>query len=283
MSEVYTFAEEQLSNVSHVLFGNQKQASVINAAVVKIVARGLVDVAGESCLNSEQSVIDAATDYLQTLCDNGMAGDHTFVMLLAGEQSLANLLEVGPKTLHVNQPNPESPKYTFRVGMLGEEPEVDNSAETLGDVFSGMGMLIKGAGTVTPVDGSGKPVFTHHAQGTSTPTSGCPYNPTDDYATRARKIKDAILPLCPNAVKTEIPDNEYAQALCMAEYYYKNIHSAELDTTSNVGFSDSLPVKVAADTIDTIYYTRDDGVSVDEIANKLGFTPDEIKNILSNY
>lgn len=281
MSEVYTFAEEQLSNVSHVLFGNQKQASVINAAVVKIVARGLADVSGESCLNTEQSVIETISDYLQTMCDTGVIGDHNLVMLLAGEQSLANLLEVGPKTLHVNQPNPESPKYTFRVGMLGEEPEVDNSAETLGDVFSGMGMLIKGAGTVTPVDGSGKPVFTHHASSES--TTCCPYNPTDDFPTRARKIKDAILPLCPNAVKTEIPDNEYAQALCMAEYYYKNIQSEGLDTTSTVDFGDSLPVKVAADTIDAIYYMRDDGVSVDEIANKLGFTPDEIRNILSNY
>lgn len=253
MNELFNLSEQQLTNVTHVLFGNQKQANVINKAVVKIVARGLLDVSNSSCLDSEESVIKAATDYLQSLCDNGFSGSEHFVMLLAGEQSLACLKETGPKMVHVNQPNPESPKYTFRVGMLGEEPDVDNSAE-LSDTSTGTGIL---------------------GSSTSASFAECPYEPTDDFATRARKIKDAILPLCPGVVKTEIPNDEYAQALCMAEYYYKNIYTGE---------NNSKPVKpvVSSDTVKKVCNAWAGGNTINSITKLVNLDSSTIKEILND-
>lgn len=198
MSEIFNLTENQVQNVKHVLFGNQKQANVINEAVVKLVARGLCEVSTSSACDSEESVIKAITEYFQTLVDNQTQGNPTLIMLMGGEQSLANLREVGPKVVIAEQPNPESPKYIFRIRMLGvDDGDVDMSAEsseTTGSEFPAM----------------------------NTPEVECPYEPTDDFPTRARKIKDAILPLIPDGVKMEIPNDEYAQALCCAEYYYKN-------------------------------------------------------------
>jgi hypothetical protein len=120
-------------------------------------------------------------------------------MLLAGEQSLANLDAQGPKSVYVEQPNPESPKYLFRIYMLGESPAITRTAEA-GNSELNVNQVVT------------TPAF----------TDDCPYDPMDSYAVRAEKIKKAILPLVPDIVKTEIPDNDYAQALCMAEYYYRH-------------------------------------------------------------
>lgn len=192
--------EQQVTNVKKVIFGNQKQANVTNEAVVKIIARGIAEEYSTDVLNSEESFVDACKNYLQSCIDNPASGDDTLVMLLAGEVSLANVKAEGPRVVHVNQPNPESPKFTFRVGILGEDVDVDMSTES-------------GESSVSDSKESGRVGVE------------CPYDKDDDYPTRARKIKDAILPLCPAAVKTEIPNDEYAQALCFAEYYYKNIYN----------------------------------------------------------
>ena len=191
-------SENQVTVVKKVLFGNQKQANVTNEAVVKIVARGIAEVKTVSVLDSEESFATACKEYLQGCIDKTVPVNETLVMLLAGEASLANINSDGPRVVSVDQPNPESPKVLFRVHMLGEEATVDMSAES-GEVNTAYA-----------------PVTTHVS-------TECAYDRDDDLATRARKIKDAILPLCPAAVVAEIPDNEYAQALCYAEYYYRNI------------------------------------------------------------
>lgn len=190
--------EEQVTNVKRVIFGNQKQANVTNEAVVKIIASGIASVKHSSVLNSEIEFVDACEEYLND-CVKGRTPDDTLVMLLAGEQSLANVKADGPRVVKVSQPNPESPKYIFRVCMLGEDADVDMSA-TEGEIETSSISL-----------------------SSSKVSTDCPYERDDDLATRARKIKDAILPLCPDTVKKEIPNDEYAQALCYAEYYYKNI------------------------------------------------------------
>lgn len=192
--------EQQVTNVKKVIFGNQKQANVTNEAVVKIIARGISEKHSADVLDSEESFVDACKNYLQSCIDNPTYGDDTLIMLLAGEVSLANIKADGPRVVHVNQPNPESPKFTFRVGMLGEDVGIDMDANSGDNVVSEVKQSRK-----VNID--------------------CPYDKDDDYLTRARKIKDAILPLCPASVKTEIPNDEYAQALCFAEYYYKNIYN----------------------------------------------------------
>ena len=196
MLEIFDLSQKQVDNVKHVLFGNQRQSDVINEAVVKIVARGLLEVGSVSSLDSEDNVVMTIRDYLQNLVDNNQFGNETLVMLVSGEQSLANLKSVGPKVVTYDQPNPDSPKYAFRVIMLGQSENIDMSA---------MVSAYRQATNVVKADSN----------------DDCPYEQDDDFPTRARKIKDAILPLVPNAVKSEIQD-EYAQALCCAEYYYKN-------------------------------------------------------------
>jgi len=251
MSYTIQLSDEQLSNVSHVLFGNQKQASVINKAVVKIVAKGLINVAGDSCLNSQEAIISTAKGYLQKLCDNGFSGDETFIMLLCGTESLACLKETGPKMVHVNQPNVESPKHNFRVTMLGENPEIDRSAELSDSAAS---------------------------NATALPSStSCPYEPTDDFPTRARKIKDAILPLCPEVLKHELSD-EYAQALCMAEYYYKNVYTGN----STVSAPESTKPAVDEQTVKGICEMWRNGSSGGEISSKYNLEFSVVKQILKD-
>ena len=187
--------EQQLTNVKHVLFGKQKQANVINESVVKIVAKGISEVCGASSLDSESAFVEAVNDYLKRIVEGGTTGTDNLIMLLCGEQSLANLNEIGPKQVYCNQPNPESPKYIFRILMLGEEPDVDNSA----------------------IDD----VQTTTASTPSTVSFASLYERDDDIPTRAEKIKNAIVKTVPDAVKRELDGNEWAQALYCAQDYFK--------------------------------------------------------------
>lgn len=199
--------EQQLTNVKHVLFGKQKQANVINESVVKIVARGISEVSGASVLDSESSFIAAVTSYLTRVIEGSTSGTDTLIMLLCGEQSYANLSEIGPKEVYCHQPNPESPKFIFRILMLGEEPDVDNSAE----------------------DGS----YSEPAKSSSVNFTDM-YEKDDDIPTRARKIKDAILTTVPDVVKQELSGNDYAQALYCAQDYFKYANVPHTSTTETL-------------------------------------------------
>lgn len=252
----YNLTEEQVLNVKHVLFGNQKQANVTNEAVVKIVARGISEVKGANSLNSESSFVEACRDYLQMVIEAKTTGTDTLIMLLAGEKSLANLNDIGPKQVYVNQPNPESPKHVFRILMLGQEAEVDMSAED----------------NVIPV-----------SSGASVSTS-CPYERDDDIPTKARKIKDAILPLVPDIVKKELAGNEYAQALYEAEYYYKNVYKESMKSAVTNAVKTFNPADYNLDTQAIAQITRDQasGKSLGEIAGYFKVGANVIKQVLNS-
>lgn len=190
----FDFTENELKSVKNVLFGLQKQSNVTNDSVVYYVASQL-----KSSFNQQWStdgeVVELIKKYLDK-CINSYMGDddELTVALIAGKQSLANIKANKPTIVVIEPISETSPKCKIRVNVLGEDPaEEDNTYE---------------AELHNPI---------------AKPTIGPDevYDPSDDFATRARKIKDAILPLIPQGVKEEIPDNEYAQALCCAEYYYK--------------------------------------------------------------
>lgn len=203
MERMFEITQEQFDNVKHVLFGNQKQANVINEAVVKIVARGLLEISSSTACDSEDAVVTTLTNYFQTLIDNNQMGNETLVLLTAGEQSLENLRNVGPKVVNVEQPNPESPKFNFRVYMLGEVPDIDRTVTTTTEQPE-----------IKPLRETGNAPYVYSEDNPL-------YDPTDDFPTRVKKITDAILPLVPDAVKRELSDPT-AQALCCAEYFYRN-------------------------------------------------------------
>lgn len=189
----FDFTEQELGYVKDVLFGLQKQSDATNDAVVLYVASQL-KAHKDQPFTSDAQVEELIKDYLQLCADNIMVeDDELFVALVAGKTSLANAKEYKPHYISVEPISDTSPKRKFRVKLMGEEDAIeDNSYST--DIQSVIERPVVGA------------------------DSGI--DPNADFATRARQIKDAILPLVPDGVKTEIPDNEYAQALCCAEYYY---------------------------------------------------------------
>lgn len=197
---------EQVTNVKQVLFGKQKQANVTNEAVVKIIARALSSNFGEDVLNSEKSVVKACTDFLQKCIDSATDEsfediDETVVMLLAGEKSLACLMSAGPKEVYSAQPNPESPKYIFRVIPLGDQPDIDMSAES--DI----------------PDKSDRPNL-----------ETIEVNPQcNSYVDLANELCKRILPFVTQPIVNDLPDNVYAQCLCAAEGYYRY----KFDTVGN--------------------------------------------------
>ena len=186
-------SKEQLDNVKHVLFGNQKQANVINDAVVGIVAEGLLEITHSAALDTESNVVEAIKGYLQAKIDGGPGSD-TLVKLVAGEQSFANLSAVGPKTVYAEPISPESPKYNFRIVMLGDQPGIDHEAEARAE----------------------QPVL----------NTSIPYEPgfvPDDvsYTAQADYLKNAILPLLPPLIMQELQD-EWKAALVGSQYYFRN-------------------------------------------------------------
>ena len=184
---------EQLANVKAVLFGNQKQANVINEAVVQIVAEYLD---AESCsMEDEESVVHQIYDVLQLYTKNGVdRDDYTFVLLVTGPKSLQVLQDGVPYVITYDQPSIESPKHNFRITALGEEPEVEVSS-SLPSVHA------------TQFD---KPAASPEEV----------IDPQDTIAEQTRKLKDAILPMVPESYKAEITD-EYAQALSVAKDYFE--------------------------------------------------------------
>lgn len=187
--------EEALQNVKSTLFGNQKQANVINDAVVAIVAQYLD---GEGVdMSTLESTATGIYETLQEVAHTGMTSHgEMFVQLVAGRKSYDVLKEGLPYIVTQNQPNAESPKINFRVIVVGEEEPEDVVENGEKDVYTGV-KFDKPAAAPDEV-----------------------LNPDDTVAEQVRKLKDAILPMCPDAVKAEISD-EYAQALYCAQAYFE--------------------------------------------------------------
>lgn len=116
-------------NVKKVLFGNQKQADVINDAVAEDVTAWLKELYGEGCCYSEDGVVKTISQALQDACDPGEIANETLVKYVAGKKSLENLKNaLGPCVVNVSQPNMDSPKRKFRIHVLGEVPKEDTTS-----------------------------------------------------------------------------------------------------------------------------------------------------------
>ena len=242
MSYFIDLSEQQVDNVKHVIFGNQKQANVQNESVVKIIARALTKEFGESCLNTEADVVESIRKLLLGCIDNGTAScDSNLIMLIAGEKSLANLEAMGPKTVIVNQPNPESPKFTFRIAMLGEDPDVDMEAE-VGDVKAGASSAI-----------------TYDV------------NASDlTLKERALCIKEQLVAIAPQATLAEVQDDALS-ALLVAESFFKNGGEIKYAKKKSDPNHDKLVQDVSS-------MWRQDK-SIGEIAKALGISTDEVKKL----
>ena len=186
------FTEQHLENIKEVLFGNQKQANVTNEAVVKLVARelsvaiGLTDSAGHADIDA------AIMKYLEGAITATVQFTDDVLMLIAGEQSIANRNSGQPCQAYHRQPSEQSPKMMYRIVTFGENADIDNTGEVGGN----------NSFSPTPVSTVNKTVE------------------NADFYTQARQLRDAILPTVPDAVKAEIPDNEWAQCLVCAKGYF---------------------------------------------------------------
>lgn len=187
--------EAALQNVKATLFGNQKQANVINDSVVAIVAQYL-DGASVN-MDTQESTAEGIHSVLTSVAHNGMDKDgEMFVQLVAGRKSYDVLKEGLPYIITQNQPNVDSPKYNFRILVVGEEDPEDVVENGEKDVYTGVKFDRPAAAPEEVL------------------------NPEDTIAEQVQKLKDAILPMCPEAVKSEIQD-EYAQALYCAQAYFE--------------------------------------------------------------
>lgn len=101
-------------NVRHVIFGKQKQASVQNDAVVRIIASTLLSKVGSDSLLTENSVITAVTQYITDTINGDTKLDEVAVSLILGVNAMKRIKSL-EKNLEVccEQPNPESPKIRF--------------------------------------------------------------------------------------------------------------------------------------------------------------------------
>lgn len=202
MSErsVIDLSQEQCDVVKHVLFGNQRQSNVTNEAVVKLVAREIVLYNPDCHLKYPTTTALAIKGLLEEWVSTQYGAtrdlDEVFVMLVAGEESLAALRADGPKVVSVTQPSPDSPKYNFRIQMLGDAPDVDMSA-TVGEAPA----------VENPVSSSGYTMENHDVD-------------PDDIVTQTAILKDKILQVAPPAVLSEFND-DYAAALYMYPTYTK--------------------------------------------------------------
>ena len=179
-------------SIKECLFGLQKQANVINDGVITIIASELARL-GYPDFSDADEVKDAIVDLLNKMLQGTDTFSDEALLLIAGPQSYANIDAVGPKTVYSDKPSTESPKWIFRINMLGEDAEVIHEVEPGERLAESISKP-----TVSPDEVT---------------------SPDDDFQTRADKIRDAILPMVPAGVKMEVSD-PYAQALCCAEYYY---------------------------------------------------------------
>lgn len=201
-----TFSEQHLNNIKELLFGQQKQASVINDAVVKMVARELSATFG---INDTSSLDDAHAkimSYLFAVVGNGVTYNEDALMLIVGEQSLANLKSGEIVSVYESDASDTSTKKIYRINTQNQAT-VDNTGEAGNkSTYEALpGNVIEDARDWYPE---------------SYQKEQKKLDPNADFWLKAQQLRDAILPLVPDAVKTEIPNNEFAQALVCAEQYF---------------------------------------------------------------
>lgn len=198
--------EEYLENVKHVLFGNQKQANVINDSVTYMVAGMLAELTSAEFLTSEEAVTMSIHSYLEDAARGAIRPNETFVLLTAGKQSLECLQMEGEKQADVTCPNPESPKHLFRIHMVGEDPDtgiLDLPEQNMGTVTDQFKIS----------EGTGRP----HVE-----DRDITWNKDETAAQRVERLTKMLAPLCPTAVAGELGGDEKSMAIYAAEYYYAN-------------------------------------------------------------
>jgi hypothetical protein len=183
------FNETYLTCIKHVLFGLQKQANVINDAVVTLVAKELASKMDVVNLSTTGAVDLEIQKYVAGCMAKTISYDENILMLIVGEQSVANMSCGEPITLVAENISDTSPKMLYRIAVLGKEADIERPVE-LGDT--------------TVVREPMTPMIT-----------------PDGFWERACAIRDRILPTVPQAVKDEINGNEFAQCLVCAEQYFK--------------------------------------------------------------
>ena len=187
----------EAENIKKVLFGNQRQADAINDAVVNFIGNFIAD-NNVGSVATEDAVIDTISEYLSRCIDRPEIANELVIRFITGDMGYANLKSGAPLSLSVKQPNIESPKLLFRIVVFGDDPVVP--IKTPAPTFTG-----------EVVDDSAASV-----------TADKKVEGTETFAERAERIKKEILPIVPDAVRREVTD-EYAQALCCAEYYYRSV------------------------------------------------------------
>lgn len=196
MEYLSNLSETQLENVKHVLFGNQRQANVINEAVTFIVAGTLSELRGKESLDSEQSVVMSINSYLQEAVDGNIVPDETFILLTAGTQSLQCLKSDGEKMASAENPDPESPKYLFRIHLVDDAEQSDISRPTQFTVRTG-----------------DRPVL---------PESDNKFSVGETAQQKVDRLTKELSELCPEAVMQELGGDAKSAAIFVAEAYYKN-------------------------------------------------------------
>lgn len=180
------FSEQHLDNIKQIIFGQQKQANVINDAVVKIIARELADKAGKDDLFTIDDVEFAIMEYLKGAV-GGNAYDDTAMMLIVGEQSLANLKSDELVTVTAETASDTSTKVNFRIRPLsGADADVDSTG-------------VRGDAQAKSYDKSAATAMRER-------------DPNATFQNTVDDLRDKLLPMVPDAVKAEVSD-PYAQAL----------------------------------------------------------------------
>lgn len=181
--------------VKKLLFGNQKQANVINDAVATIVCRTFYNLPPEdragNDLNEQMYAAIQATVSFITSGEKVSPDGRTFIMLTCGADALALLSSGTPYIVNMWQPSIESPKWNFRIAPLGVNEQVEEESH---DESAPVGKPLVGPDEV--------------------------YSDNDSLAQRVEKIKNAIVPMAPQSAMAELGNDEYKVALCYAEYFY---------------------------------------------------------------
>lgn len=108
------YSQEDLQPLKELIFGLQKQANVQNDAVVGIIAQELVEKAGVKSFASSNLKEDIF-GYLYGCGHHSIQPNEAALRLIIGEESYNAYKSADECEPHGDYPNPESPKYVFRL------------------------------------------------------------------------------------------------------------------------------------------------------------------------
>ena len=189
----------QLNILHEILFGKQKQASVQNDAVTRIIASSMHSIYGDSFFDSSATMCEGIVKFLQDAVDNGLKpNDKIVMMLIAGEDSVRRLNNEGPKLIMDDQPSPDSPKHYFRVAMMGD--------------MSGPGSGMDVGNFEEKMNPPQEPI--EKPSGVDTSIS---YNKDATYADIVKELVAEYAPLAPESAKAELSNDTECALFAMSK------------------------------------------------------------------